>query len=94
MGKNISQPALLFQEALALKQGFKFSVMELSSAISQYLSATIGFKTIKTMYYEDVIKPSNGGKLDLDKLPKGLFRTEKPNLKFMIKKLAHDNARL
>jgi len=68
--------------------------MELSSAISQYLSATIGFKTVRPMFYEDVIKPSNGQKLDLSKLPKGLFRSEKPNLKFMMKKLVADTARL
>ncbi len=68
--------------------------MELSSAISQYLSATIGFTCVKPLYYEDVRVPSTGEKLDLTKLPKGLFRKEKPNLKFMMKTLVPQHPRL
>lgn len=77
-----------------MKRGYKYSVMELSSATSQYQSASIGFRSMKPLYYEDVIVPSTGGKLDLTKLPKKLFRKEKPNLKFMMKKLIPDHPRL
>lgn len=61
--------------------------MELSYEHGVKVARQIGFNPIKCLYFEDVTLPSNGQKLDLSLLPKGLFKKEKPHLKIMIKDL-------